>query len=77
MPNKNQPNNTDKADRKQADKERAVEEQLRNYGFGGRAELDTKREETEEQEYAANGLPRMDKYSVDKVGRRHDSDAHN
>ncbi len=43
-----------------------------NYGFSNRANIDTAGEETEEQEYAANGLPAAHKYSVDKVGRSHD-----
>ena len=72
MPNKKNNNMLDKADSKQSDKERAVEEQLRNYGFGQRAELNTDNEETERQEYDAHCLPKTQKYSVDKVGSRHE-----
>lgn len=36
-----------------------------NYGFGHDAELNTEAEETEDQEYLADGLPRTNKYSVD------------
>lgn len=72
MATKDKPNDTDKLKDKRTDKERATDEQLRNYGFGQNARLDTAREVTEEQEYAADGLPRTQKYSVDKVGRNHD-----
>lgn len=44
----------------------------RNYGFSQGAELNTAGEETERQEYTADGLPRTQTYSVDKVGRAHD-----
>ena len=37
-----------------------------NYGFSQGAELHTRGDETSEQEYAADGLPRTTKYSVDK-----------
>lgn len=37
-----------------------------NYGFSQGAELHTNGDETSEQEYAADGLPRTAKYSVDK-----------
>ncbi len=40
------------------------------YGMGHEAELDPEAEETEEQEFSANGLPRMTKYSVDKTGKK-------
>lgn len=46
-----------------------------NYGFSNGAELDTGAEETEDQEYMADGLPRTQKYSIDKVGRSHDMPA--
>ena len=37
------------------------------YGAARDAELNTAAEVTEEQEYAADGLPRTQKYSVDKA----------
>lgn len=40
------------------------------YGKARDAELNTAAEETERQEYAADGLPRTTKYSVDKQGVR-------
>lgn len=36
------------------------------YGMGHDAQLNPRGEETEEQEYAADGLPKTTKYSVDK-----------
>lgn len=38
-----------------------------NYGFGQDAELNTEGEQTEAQEYQADGLPRTNKYSVDNT----------
>ena len=46
-----------------------------NYGFGHKADVDTHGEVTQRQEYTADGLPKMDKYTVDKVGRRHTYDS--
>jgi hypothetical protein len=51
---------------KNTDRETAAKDVQVNYGFARNAELNTAAEETEEQEYAANGLPRTTKYSVDK-----------
>ncbi|PZQ44938.1 MAG: hypothetical protein DI551_09020 [Micavibrio aeruginosavorus] len=43
-----------------------------NYGFSNQARLDTRKERTEEQEYAANGLAKTQRYSYDRVGQSHD-----
>lgn len=73
-------NNTDKVKKKPADiagrikdkpaYERTEEDVNQNYGFEQGADVDTHAEVTQRQEYAADGLPRTDRYSVDKVGRK-------
>ncbi len=72
--NKSGPDVQNKRDRSRKENERDVdaEDIKANYGFARDAELNTEAEETEDQEYKANGLPRTMKYSVDKVGRSHD-----
>ncbi len=40
-----------------------------DYGMGQDAQLKPGREETEDQEYSADGLPRTDKYSFDNTAR--------
>ena len=84
MPTQSTENTSDKIKNKPADtgeKANAVKERpwdgraddtQRNYGFSQGAELNTAGEETETQEYTADGLPRTQAYSVDKVGRAHD-----
>lgn len=81
---KSQENNTGKVKKQPADiagkikekpsYERAEEDQQTNYGFDQKADMDSGGEVTQHQEYNAEGLPKMDKYSVDKVGRRHTYD---
>ena len=51
---------------KNTDRDVPAKDVQTNYGFGNNAELNTASEETEKQEYDANGLPRTAKYSVDK-----------
>ena len=82
---KTQQNNTDKTKEKPADVagrikekpayERTDEDVQTNYGFDQKADMDAAGEVTQRQEYTADGLPKMDKYSVDKVGRRHTYDS--
>ena len=49
------------------DKDKSVARDVKvGYGMARDAELNTAAEETEEQEYAADGLSRTTKYSVDK-----------
>ena len=82
---KPQENNTDKTKKQPADiagkikekpsYERTEEDVQTNYGFDHKADMDSEGEITQRQEYTADGLPKMDKYSVDKVGRRHTYDA--
>ncbi len=59
-------NDKDGKKKKPADRDLPARDTQTNYGFSQGAELDTRGDETEEQEYAADGLPRTTKYSVDK-----------
>ena len=55
-----------KADRKKQQGEQTARDIRVGYGSARDAELNTAAEETERPEYAADGLPRTTKYSVDK-----------
>ncbi len=55
-----------KRESKNTDRETPARDIQTNYGFARDAELNTAGEVTEDQEYAADGLPRTTKYSVDK-----------
>lgn len=79
------PNTTDKTKEKPADiagrikekpsYERTEEDVQTNYGFDQKADMDTEGEVTQRQEFAADGLPKTQQYSVDKGGRRHTYDS--
>ena len=56
----------DKGTKKPTDRDLPAKDVQTNYGFSQGAEFSTRGDETAEQEYAADGLPRTAKYSVDK-----------
>lgn len=56
----------DKGAKLPADRDAPAKDINTNYGFSQGAELHTRGDVTDEQEYAADGLPRTTKYSVDK-----------
>jgi len=55
-----------KGGKKKSDDDQPARDIKVGYGAARDAELNTAGEVTEEQEYAADGLPRTTKYSVDK-----------
>lgn len=74
MPMQPTDNNTDKMKRKPSDaparikpaQEDGKEDPQANYGFGQRATVDPDGQVTERQEYSEDGLPRTERYGVDK-----------
>ena len=53
--------------KKESERDIDAEDIQANYGFARDAELNTAAEETERQEYMANGLPRTQQYTIDKA----------
>lgn len=67
---KDKDKNTDLVPGEDVDANIAGEPNQTNYGFGQRANFNSRGEETEQQEYLADGLSRTNKYSVDDAGMK-------